>query len=336
MKVNVIGAGIIGAALAWRLTKAGADVTLIDPHPPGGVASAASFGWINAAHGNPRNYFDLRMASMTAWHRLKKQDATVPFHPDGTLYMHYDTDHDRHFAEHSAWGYDLRWMERDEIAKAEPNLANPPERCLYAPYEGQLHVDAAARYFAEQLIAAGGVVVRQHVQNLDTGAADHTVLAAGTASVDLARTIGVSVPLTSPPGLLVYSKPIKSRIIFHTLLSEGLHIQQRPDGRLVAGADFGGGSINDDVQAGAAEIFTRMARSLPNAALEYDTYSLGLRPTPIDGLPIIGQPRDAPGLYVAVMHSGATLAPVVAELAAQEIMTGHRDTLLEPFGPDRF
>ena len=66
MKINVLGAGIIGSATAWALAKRGADVTLIDPNPPGGLASASSFGWINASHGNPRAYYDLRLASMAA------------------------------------------------------------------------------------------------------------------------------------------------------------------------------------------------------------------------------------------------------------------------------
>ena len=36
------------------------------------------------------------------------------------------------------------------------------------------------------------------------------------------------------------------------------------------------------------------------------------------------------------MHSGITLAPVIGRFVADEIMTGRRDALLEPYGPDRF
>jgi len=42
------------------------------------------------------------------------------------------------------------------------------------------------------------------------------------------------------------------------------------------------------------------------------------------------------GLYVAVMHSGITLAPVVGLFAAEELLFGRRDPLLQPYGPDRF
>ena len=336
MKINVLGAGIIGSATAWALAKRGADVTLIDPNPPGGLASAASFGWINASHGNPRAYYDLRLASMAAWHRLKEEHPALPFRADGTLYLHYDIDHETHFKEHSAWDYPLEWMDNAAIQKAEPNLANPPEAGLFAPLEGQLHVDGAARQFAEMFTELGGQIKHGMVQHLDLESVDMTVLAAGSASDALAHSVDIELPLTAPPGLLIYSTPLPERAVFHTLLTDGLHIQQRPDMRLVAGADFGGGAINDDPETGAKELFSRMKRAFPTLDLSYYGYTLGKRPTPSDGMPIIGRPKGRENLYITVMHSGATLAPIVAELAAQEIMTGDRDALLTPFNVDRF
>ena len=57
---------------------------------------------------------------------------------------------------------------------------------------------------------------------------------------------------------------------------------------------------------------------------------------PEDGFPVIGRPARIGGLYIATMHSGVTLAPVVGELVALEVIDGTRDPLLAPFGPDRF
>jgi len=131
--------------------------------------------------------------------------------------------------------------------------------------------------------------------------------------------------MSAPPGLLIYSKPLKNRAVFHTLLTEGLHIQQRPDLRLVAGADFGGGAINDNPENGAKELFARMTRAFPTLDLQYDGHTLGLRPTPKDGFPVIGRPAKQERLYITAMHSGATLAPITAKLAAKEILTGARD-----------
>ncbi len=51
---------------------------------------------------------------------------------------------------------------------------------------------------------------------------------------------------------------------------------------------------------------------------------------------MVGRVDGIAGLYVAVMHSGITLAPAIGRFVADEIMTGGRDALLEPYGPDRF
>jgi glycine/D-amino acid oxidase-like deaminating enzyme len=71
-------------------------------------------------------------------------------------------------------------------------------------------------------------------------------------------------------------------------------------------------------------------------ALEYDSYTLGFRPTPLDGFPALSRPKEIGNLYVAVTHSGVTLAPAIGLFAAQEILGGVRDPLIRPYGADRF
>jgi glycine/D-amino acid oxidase-like deaminating enzyme len=68
--------------------------------------------------------------------------------------------------------------------------------------------------------------------------------------------------------------------------------------------------------------------------LELDGYTIGHRPVPRDGVSIVGQ--AAPGLYVAVTHSGVTLAAGIGRAVAEEIRTGRRDSVLAGFGPERF
>ena len=70
--------------------------------------------------------------------------------------------------------------------------------------------------------------------------------------------------------------------------------------------------------------------------LELDFHTVGYRPAPIDGFPIIGRAEGMDGLYIAVMHSGITLAPAVGLFAAREILYGERDPLLAPYGVSRF
>lgn len=83
--VIVVGAGIIGASIAWHLAKAGANVTIVADSGAGGVATPNSFAWINASWGNPEPYFRLRTRSMAEWTRLAHDVPGIPLAWCGAL-----------------------------------------------------------------------------------------------------------------------------------------------------------------------------------------------------------------------------------------------------------
>ena len=74
---------------------------------------------------------------------------------------------------------------------------------------------------------------------------------------------------------------------------------------------------------------------IDNGDLKLDFFTVGYRPTPSDGFPILGN-AGLPGLYAAVMHSGVTLAPLAGSLAADELLSGKSDESLMPFRLQRF
>jgi glycine/D-amino acid oxidase-like deaminating enzyme len=51
---------------------------------------------------------------------------------------------------------------------------------------------------------------------------------------------------------------------------------------------------------------------------------------------VVGFAKQAPSVYVALMHSGVTLAPLIGELAAIEIASGAKMDVLEPYRLERF
>lgn len=59
-RVGVVGAGIIGASVAYHLARQGA-------------ATGKSFAWINASDGNPKPYFRLRFQNMLEYRRLQAE-----------------------------------------------------------------------------------------------------------------------------------------------------------------------------------------------------------------------------------------------------------------------
>lgn len=350
-RVIVVGAGIIGASIAWHLTKAGAAVTVIDELEAGGVATRNSWAWINASWGNPEPYFRLRMRSIAEWHRLAAMVPDLGLNWCGGLIWDLPpAELASYAAERAAWGHAIRPVDRAEILRLEPNLIEVPEHAYHVANEGVVEPVAAALALlgAAQVLGAELLVdtpIKWLVEDngritgvmTNDGAihADEVVVAAGAGSAKLLDSIGITLNMTSPSGLLSHSKPA-SKLLNGLVMTPGLHLRQTAEGRIVAGTDFAGADPDGDADALAADLQSKVQAMVRGAErLELDFHTVGCRPTPADGFSAIGRPGNRPGLYAVVTHSGVTLAPALGLFAADEILSGGRDPLISTFHPDR-
>ena len=144
-------------------------------------------------------------------------------------------------------------------------------------------------------------------------------------------------------------EPLLNTVVY----TSDTHFHQRSDGRIVIG-EKAGPPQTDQHQAllnerpnayptkemaneHAARIIDVAQRYIPQIAdAKVERVGVGWRPLPRDGLPIVGHPEAAPGIYLAAMHSGVTLAPIIGQLAAMEILDGVRVDLLADFRYERF
>lgn len=348
----ILGAGITGAALAHRLTTLGASVTVVDAMPPASGASGRSFGWVNASfHLTPAHYH-LRLAGMAA-HRALAAELGLTATPQGCLWYEdqgdaFDTTRDTL----AALGYPLRLLDRAGIAAFEPALAAPPDRALLFPTESALDLPAltarllsAATARGAQVITGTGPAALIHDDRRVTGirtasgqiTARHTILATGTGTPALLAPLGLPFPMLHRPGAIFRSQPLP-RVLNHILATPWQEVRQLPSGHLIAPAAAAHQSDSADTppdpQGAMDDTLSRLRALLPAANIRPDALMLADRPVPPDGLPAIGPVTD--GLSMAVMHSGATLAAVVADLMAAEL-TGQGDRPeLAPFRPARF
>jgi glycine/D-amino acid oxidase-like deaminating enzyme len=120
-------------------------------------------------------------------------------------------------------------------------------------------------------------------------------------------------------------------------MSPVMQVRQIPDGRLIGAASIEDvGSDADGKQAAAAAFDAMKDMLIGVTSLVFESWVVGHRPIPVDGLPAVGRYPGVTGLYVAVMHSGVTLAPAIGRFVADELLTGKRDTLIKPYGVERF
>lgn len=347
--VLIIGAGIIGASLAFHLSRQGAAVTVLDSATPASAASGRSFGWINASFYESHAHHRLRVAAMAAHHRLA---ALLPDHApnwQGALWFEAEgAGFDQKAGDLAALGYPATHISRAEIAKLEPHLADPPSRALHIEAEGAVDPAALTRALlaasgakvlsgiaAKSLIEAAGQIKGARTA-IGPFTADHTILAAGVASPALLAPLGIDLPMLARPGIMVYSKPVGWRVN-HILVTPDQEIRQDPSGALLAPgivnhqADASETIADPAAMADATMNRLRARFNTPDLAL--DRFVLGSRPVPADGLPLMGAVQ--PGLSLAVMHSGITLSALAGEALAAEIMEQGEHPLLADFRPTR-
>ena len=112
-RIIVVGAGIIGASIAYHLARSGAKVTIIDASEAGGLATRASWAWINASWGNPHFYYRFRRRSMAEWRRLAQEIPDLKVNWCGGLLWDLPLERLEAYAtKHSSWGYDIRPVSR--------------------------------------------------------------------------------------------------------------------------------------------------------------------------------------------------------------------------------
>ena len=345
--VLIIGAGLTGAALAFRLTRLGASVTVVEAQGPAAGASGRSFGWVNASFFLSPAHFNLRAAGIEAHARLSRDLGTPP--PDqGCLW--WEEDLESHARTLQDMGYRVEYLIGHEARARVPSLA-APEACLHFPTEGA--VDCAD--LTSWLLRASGakLITGTPVKGIEVRsgrvaggriaqgviAADHVVIAAGCGAPALLAPLGLTLPLLDRPGAILRTAPVAARI-GPIIASPGQEVRQDTDGSLLAPLSAHHQSdtseaITESPEAMASACLARLAGLFPGLPLEVREIALARRPVPGDGLPALG-PQGPEGLWTAVMHSGATLAPVVAELLSSEILGGPEAALLAPFRPGRF
>ena len=147
--------------------------------------------------------------------------------------------------------------------------------------------------------------------------------------------------MNSSLGLLVYTKPLPP-LLKYPITGFDFHARQDNKGRLILGGKFDDDSSQEENIKGAAKkLIQDMATRLNyNGNMILDHFTLGKRPLPVDGRPKIGRlinkkGEKLNGIYLAVMHSGITNAPLAGKFGIDEVLSGKRNNLIRDFSPQK-
>jgi glycine oxidase len=367
-EIVVVGAGIVGCAIAYELARRGASVVVIDDRAPGMGATQASAGilapFIEARDEGP--LLELTARSLGLFDEFisrlsSDSQSTVAYERNGTLDVALDPDS---FATLQQTHQRLtnRGVESDllDAARAhqcEPHLSSGALGGLLIPRHGFVAASeltqalaAGARRFGATFLSSGRVTRvtpagRQLAcqfggSNSQSLRGDIVVIASGSWAGEI-RIDGVndSLPVRPVRGQLLHLRWSGQRLR-RILWSERCYIVPWQDGTVLVGAtEEDAGFDERTTLAGIQDLIDAACELLPHAwTASLLAAKVGLRPATPDHVPIIGWSSRVPNLMYATGHfrNGILLAPLTAELAARAILDGGTDPLLELTRPERF
>lgn len=250
-KVCVIGAGLIGSAIASALARRGAEVIVVSAGPLGTDTSSASLSWLNAIEKMPMPYMEMNLKGMQLHADYAARHSTAPwYHRGGNLRICADeasiAKQERILREIEPVGYRGGWIGRTELKDLEPDLdvaGLGDAQVAYFPDEAWINGPAlVGRLLADARAAGASVMVPAVVEGFDMQggriaavrladsarlAADIVVNCAGPAAGKLAEAAGCTLPMSNEIGVQAYTAPAA------TTLGRVIHsptLNMRPDG----------------------------------------------------------------------------------------------------------
>jgi glycine oxidase len=363
--IVVIGAGIVGCAVAYELARRGASVQIVDDRPAGMGATQASAGvlapYIEAPEEGP--LLDLTVRSLDLFDTFIARVTSVSGEPvtyrrGGTLDVASQDQTMRRFRKSAETlarkGVAAEVVDAQGARTEEPYLTAEILGGLLIPLHGYVvareltrALATAARRHGAQLIEHGrvrrvstdrGDLVVETERGSLTG--NGVVLAAGcwSGQIEIAG-VAARVPVRPVRGQLLHlawNGPALRRVAW----SERCYLVPWEDGTLLVGATVEEVGFDERTTAeGVRGLIEAACEIVPHARTAgFLAARAGLRPATTDELPVIGASGAIPNLMYATGHyrNGVLLAPLTAELVAEAMLENRIDPLLAVTSPQRF
>jgi glycine oxidase len=355
----VVGAGIIGCAIARELASRGQRTALLEPRAVGAGATQASAGvlapYIEAPGDGPLQ--ELTTRSLALYDRFvadleREVGRPLEYRRCGTMEIASDMAGVVRLQALASWaqgkGIDTRWLGHAEAARLEPSLTSI-EGALLVPTHGYVAAGALADALVEAATGHGALMVfGEQVESVrpdgagvrvTTTAGSHTaakvIIAAGSWSGGLMGDAAAVKPVRGQLLRLRWNVGAVSRVLW----GDRCYIVPWTDGTLLVGATTEDvGFDQRTTVAGVRALLDAANDLLPGLwQATFVQARAGLRPSTVDGLPLIGYAPESRAIVYATGHyrNGILLAPLSAMLVADLVVDGVEDEALALTSPSR-
>ncbi len=359
----IIGGGVIGCSIAWRLAQAGMRVAVIERGEIGREASWAAGGMLAPlAEANKADaFFACAVASRAMYADFARElrrdtGIDIEYRTEGTLYLALTDEDEEELEQRWQWqhaaGLQVKKLKADCALKLEPAL-NPKLRwALQFPDDHQVN--------NRQLVAALEIAARKSGVEIFAQTEVEKILISNSQVTGVATSRGelkanaVIIAAGSWSGLVTtkiksHIEPVRGQMIAlemtetklnHIIYSSRGYLIPRLSGVVIAGATTERVGYDKAVTAGGiSSIVENAVEIMPQAkALKIKETWSGLRPGSSDELPILGNDPKITGLVYATGHyrNGILLTPLTAQAISQLVLRGASEFNLQAFSPERF
>lgn len=362
MNIVIIGAGVAGLSIGWRLRQAGTEVTILERAEPGRGATWASAGMIAATaelghEDGPESEFAHRSSGLWPIFAAEIEQATgvaIHYAQTGALIAARGDAQAGALKDSVASGSSASWLEPGEALAMEPMLAPDISGALWAPGEAFVDNRALGRALTHAFVKAGGTLSRTEPATeliVEEGRAvamrspfaryeaDAFIIAAGAWSGQL---FGLPPELTKVKPvkgeMLALEQPAASQLPGHLIWGNGIYLVPRRN-QLLIGATVTEAGFDTSVTDAARDFLRGRADALLPALANWTEadHWAGLRPGSPDGLPIVGL-TSVEGLYAATgqYRNGILFAPAIAEAVTRLVLERKVPPQIAAFDPRRF
>jgi glycine oxidase len=365
-KALIIGGGIIGSSIAWRLAREGVIVTVLERGRLGREASWAAAGMLAAqADTNaPGPFFDLcihgRDVLADTAETLRAESSVDPeYDHAGILYLAFNAAERDELEQRGRWqlaaGGAVEELSPAAARKLEPSISPDAVYALHFPMDHRVDNRKLTQAYTAAAIIKGACFVegasaeaiivnhgRAEAVRTHDGRLHHTDIIINAAGSWAGQVRGLESDK-------VETHPVRGQMVCFdarpgtlgpSIFSSRGYLVQRRDGRILAGSTMDEAGYDKSVTLAGLEKITHGALDNVPAlgAIPFREAWAGLRPATSDLLPVIGPSPSVPNVFYATGHfrSGILLSAITGALLADLVMDRRPAFDLTPFSPARF
>jgi glycine/D-amino acid oxidase-like deaminating enzyme len=347
-------------AIAYGLVRSGARVAVCDGDDSALRAARGNFGlvWVQGKGARCLPYAQWSLGSSERWNsfatQLKRETGTDPgFDRPGGIELcetAAELEAGRKLLESlhqrdAGLGYQV--LDNPALRRRIPAASAELAGALYSQNDGHASPLRTLSALHQGFQLLGGVYLPRHevievrpfpgrfdvVTRGGTLEAGRIVLAAGLGNAQLGPMVGLHAPIAPLRGQIMVTEKLAPFLDYPTLV-----VRQTREGSVMLGDSAENVGLDDSTtHTVMADIARRARTAFPMLAHARIVRAWGaLRIMTPDGLPVYEESADFPGAYIAICHSGVTLAAAHADTLAPWIAGGGRPAVIEPFTTARF